>query len=99
MNAPTKEVHQCVHCGQHYLKKDSYEKHAKACRKSPSCKEKCFRCVFMQVYNFKVISGGNITSKTSYFCDRLGYTVIESKCDTVEEGSIVMPSNCPLFKQ
>lgn len=98
MSNTSTHVYQCEHCDQHYLRKNSYEKHVKSCKKSPASNEKCFRCSCLQTDHVPVYDGSKIENVKAYFCDRIGYGVHVQRTALKNEQSIPMPENCPLFQ-
>lgn len=98
MQVKSTEVYQCEHCDQHFLRKASYEKHVRSCKKRPASEEKCFRCSYLQTDHVPVCDGSKIKNVKAYFCDRIGYGVHAQRTVLKNEHSIPMPENCPLFQ-
>lgn len=100
MNTSVKVSYQCDHCGQHYLRKESWLKHETNCARKKFKDYKCFQCAFMEEGSQQVLNGDNLSETKTHFCDKLGYNLEKPKKEFKSDYStlIPMPKDCPCFK-
>ncbi|MCE6992075.1 hypothetical protein [Dyadobacter sp. CY323] len=100
MKSSTKAIHQCDHCGKHYLVKFACEKHEQFCPRKAENFTPCFTC--KHLIKSEIIVGDGRSSR-AYTCDKMGVGVYPPKAVRVGvidkypdqfKDHIQMPFNC-----